>query len=124
MISALGDPYTAYLAPLDYTLLRQETQSHYSGIGVSVFPAPGGLVVASLRPGPAQRAGVHAGDTIVSIDGVSVRGLDITSARARILGPRGSHVRLELMRRRTRVGVDVLRGAAPGSVVIGGHRPC
>jgi len=78
MISALGDPYTAYLAPLDYMLLRQQTQSHYSGIGVSVLPAPRGLVVASLRPGPAQRAGVRAGDTIVSIDGVSARDLDMT----------------------------------------------
>jgi carboxyl-terminal processing protease len=117
MISALGDPYTAYLAPLDYMLLRQQTESHYSGIGVSVLSAPRGLVVVSLRPGPAQRAGVRAGDTIVRIDGVAVRDLDMTSAQARILGPRGSHVRLELMRRRTRVDVDVLRGIVRAPIV-------
>jgi carboxyl-terminal processing protease len=110
MISALGDPYTAYLAPLDYMLLRQQTESHYPGIGVSVLPAPRGLVVVSLRPGPAQRAGMRAGDTIVSIDGVAARELDMTSALARILGPRGSHVRLGLRRGRTRIDVDVLRG--------------
>src|SRR4051794_8706430 len=57
MISALGDPYTAYLAPADYKLLRQQTASRYSGIGVSVLPEPRGLVVVSLRSGPAQRAG-------------------------------------------------------------------
>jgi len=117
MISALGDPYTAYLAPLDYTLLRQQTESHYSGIGVSVLPAPRGLVVVSLRPGPAQRAGVRAGDTIVSIDGVSARSLGMTSASARILGPRGTHVRLRLMRRRARLDVDVLRGIVRAPVV-------
>ncbi len=117
MLSALGDPYTSYLAPLDYTLLRQQTESHYSGIGVSVLPAPRGLVVVSLRPGPAQRAGVRAGDTIVSIDGVSARRLDMTSARARILGPRGSRVRLELMRERTRVDVDVRRGIVRAPLV-------
>ena len=76
MISALGDPYTAYLAPIDYSLLRQQTESRYSGIGVSVLPAARGLVVVSLRPGPAERAGVRAGDTIVSIDGVAARHLD------------------------------------------------
>ena len=56
MISALGDPYTAYLAPLDYRLVRQETAARYSGIGVSVLPSRGGLVVAALRPGRSRRA--------------------------------------------------------------------
>ena len=50
MISALGDPYTSYLGPLDYSLLRQQTESRYSGIGVSVLPGspriyPPGLTV-------------------------------------------------------------------------------
>jgi carboxyl-terminal processing protease len=117
MISALGDPYTAYLAPLDYTLLRRQTESHYSGIGASVLPAPRGLVVVSLRPGPAQRAGVRPGDTIVSIDGVPSRALDMTSALARILGPRGSHVRLQLMRGRTRIDADVVRGIVRAPIV-------
>ncbi len=117
MISALGDPYTSYLGPVDYTLLRQQTESHYSGIGVSILPAPRGLVVASLGAGPAQRAGVRAGDTIVSIGGVSARNLDLNSARARILGPRGTHVRLAVMRGKTRIDVDVLRGIVQAPAV-------
>ena len=59
IISALNDPYTAYLAPPDYQLVRQETASSYTGIGVSVLPSPNGYVVVSMRPGPAQRAGVQ-----------------------------------------------------------------
>lgn len=117
IISALGDPYTAYLGPLDYSLLRQQTESRYSGIGVSVLPAARGLVVVSLQPGPAQRAGVRPGDTIVSIDGVSARHLDMTSARARILGPRGSRVHLALMRDRAPVDVVVRRGLVRAPVV-------
>jgi carboxyl-terminal processing protease len=109
MISALGDPYTTYLAPIDYSLLRQATASQYSGIGVSVLPTTRGLVVVSLQPGPAQRAGVRAGDTIVSIGGVPARRLDLLSAMARILGPSGSHLRLVLARAHARVGVNVLR---------------
>src|SRR5436309_1935963 len=68
MISALGDPYTAYLAPADYELLRQQTASQYTGIGVSILPESQGLVVVSLRPGPAEQAGIQAGDVIVRID--------------------------------------------------------
>jgi carboxyl-terminal processing protease len=117
MISALGDPYTAYLAPPDYQLLRQQTESHYSGIGASVLPSPRGLVVVSLRPGPAVAAGLRAGDTIVRIDGISSARLGMTGAKTRILGPRGTHVRLELLRGRTRLYIDVRRGFVPAPVV-------
>jgi carboxyl-terminal processing protease len=117
MISALGDPYTSYLAPPDLSLLRQATASRYSGIGVSVLPTRRGLVVVSLEPGPARTAGVRPGDTIVSIDGVPARRLDLTAALARILGPSGSHLHLVLRRAHARVGVDVQRELVRAPVV-------
>jgi carboxyl-terminal processing protease len=117
MISALGDPYTAYLAPPDYQLLRQETEARYSGIGASVLPSPRGLVVAAVRPGPAAAAGLRAGDTIVRIDGASTKRLGTDGATARILGPRGTHVRLDVLRGRTRLVVDVRRGVVPAPAV-------
>lgn len=98
MISALGDPYTSYLAPPDYRLVRQETAARYSGIGVSVLPSRAGLVVAALRPGPALTAGVRVGDTIVGIGDAPAGRLGATQALARILGPRGTQVRLQLLR--------------------------
>jgi carboxyl-terminal processing protease len=117
MIAALGDPYTAYLPPSDYRLMRQETAARYSGIGVSVLPARRGLVVAALRPGPALRAGLRIGDTIVGIGGVSASHLDATEAFARILGPRGTRVRLELLRSGKLLDVSVLREVVPAPVV-------
>ena len=48
IISALGDPYTAYLAPPDYKLVRQETASSYTGIGLSVLPSAHGFAVNPL----------------------------------------------------------------------------
>lgn len=98
IISALGDPYTTYLGPTDYRLLRQETASSYSGIGISLLPSASGFVVSSLRPGPAQRAGVHVGDTIVRIDDLATAKLSMAQGAAHILGPRGTIVRLALTR--------------------------
>jgi carboxyl-terminal processing protease len=98
IISALGDPYTAYLGPTDYELVRQETASTYSGIGITVLPSPQGFVVVSLRPGPAQHAGVRIGDTIVRIGNVAATKLSMPQGLARILGPRGTTVRLALTR--------------------------
>ncbi len=117
MLSALGDPYTAYLGPADYRLLRQETASQYSGIGASVLPSPDGLVVVSLRPGPAQRAGVRAGDTIVRIGSASARRLGMAGAFARILGPPGTTVRLELRRDGRRFELSIRRAIVRAPVV-------
>ena len=47
MLSALGDPYTAYLPAADYRLLQREMAGAYVGIGISVLPGRSGLVVAS-----------------------------------------------------------------------------
>ena len=41
---------------------------------------------------PAERAGVQAGDQILTVDGVSVAGQDINAVVGRIRGPSGSAV--------------------------------
>ncbi|HET8529119.1 MAG TPA: S41 family peptidase [Gaiellaceae bacterium] len=109
IISALGDPYTAYLDPRSYRLVRQETASAYSGIGVSVLPSPQGLVIVSLRDGPAERAGVHVGDTIVSIGGRTAQHLSLAHAMSAILGPPGTAVHLRLLRGGKRLNLQVVR---------------
>lgn len=98
MISALDDPYTEYLAPPAYKLVREETASTYSGIGVSLLPSGRRFLVVSLQPGPAQRAGLRVGDAIVAIDGSRSTKLTMSQGLARILGPRGTLVRLSVLR--------------------------
>jgi carboxyl-terminal processing protease len=117
IISALKDPYTAYLAPPDYQLVRQETASSYTGIGVSVLPSPNGYVIVSMRPGPAQRAGVRVGDTIVRVGNVRTKGLSVTKALSRILGPRGTLVGLGLTRGGHNLNLRVRRDTIQAPVV-------
>lgn len=119
MISALGDPYTAYLAPADYRLVRQETAASYSGIGVSVLASRDGLIVAALRPGPALAAGVRVGDTIVGIGGAPAARLGAAQALARILGPRGTQVRLQLRRQGRLLDLTVRRDEVRAPAVHG-----
>jgi carboxyl-terminal processing protease len=110
IISALRDPYTAYLAPPDYRLVRQETASAYTGIGVSLLPSARGYEVVSLSPGPAARAGVRVGDTIVRIDGVAARRLSMSHALTRILGKPGTTVSLGLRRGTRSLELRIRRG--------------
>ncbi|HKI93641.1 MAG TPA: hypothetical protein VJ986_15160, partial [Gaiellaceae bacterium] len=89
MLSALGDPYTAYLPEADYEALQQEMAGTYTGIGVSVVPAASGLRVVAAPPGPARKAGIRVGDTIVCIGDEPAVRLGLAGALTRISGPRG-----------------------------------
>ena len=109
IISALDDPYTAYLGPATYKLVKTETASTYDGIGASVLPSRHGFVVVSLRNGPAQQAGVHVGDTIVQIGDTPASRLSMSRATARILGTPGTRVHLVLTRGGKILDVHVMR---------------
>src|SRR5215467_5563316 len=118
MLSALRDPYTAYLSPTGYKLVQRDTASTYSGIGVDVLPTTKGLVVVSVQPGPARRAGVEQGDTIVAVAGASVVGVDAAAALAQVgsIAP-GSPVQLELVRHGRTLHMTVPHGLIHATAV-------
>jgi len=92
------DPYSSYLDAEEYADLRVSTAGTYAGIGIEVSTADRALrVVRPFRGSPAAAAGIHSGDMISAIDGQSV-GSDLDGAMARMRGPRGSIVKLVVLR--------------------------
>ena len=117
MLSALRDPYTAYLSPLSYKLVEHDTAASYSGIGVEVLPTERGLVVVSVQNGPAKRAGVRRGDVITRIGGRSVIGLDAAMALDRVVTAPGGVIELLLDRQGAMRRVEVRRGVVDAPTV-------
>jgi len=92
------DPYSSYLDAEEYADLRVSTAGTYAGIGIEVSTADRALrVVRPFRDSPAATAGILSGDMISAIDGTPV-GTDLDAAMARMRGPRGSEVKLAVMR--------------------------
>jgi len=92
------DPYSSYLDAEEYADLRVSTAGTYAGIGIEVSTADRALrVVRPFRDSPAAAAGIHSGDMISAIDGLPVGG-DLDGAMARMRGPRGSIVKLVVVR--------------------------
>jgi len=92
------DPYSSYLDAEEYADLRVSTAGTYAGIGIEVSTADRALrVVRPFRDSPAAAAGIQSGDMISAIDGTPV-GPDLEAAMARMRGPRGSTVRLAVLR--------------------------
>jgi len=97
-LAALNDRWTTYLSPAAYRLARRAYAGGYGGIGVTVLPAPGGLVVRRTMSGPAKIAGIRPGDTILAVDGISTAALSFDDAMGHILGTPGSSVTLRVRR--------------------------
>jgi carboxyl-terminal processing protease len=99
MVGAL-DPHSSYLNREEYALLQSDTSGDFGGVGVEI-DARGEylMVVAPIATSPAERAGVRAGDEIVSIEGRDARGLSVDEAVRRMRGAAGTRVRVVLRRR-------------------------
>ena len=112
MIAALGDPYSTYLTSDEYQKSLQGLGGQFEGIGVDISTqAKDGtqgcapltadchlLVVSPLAGAPADKAGIKAGDLILATDGVTLDGLTVDAASAKVRGPKGSVVTLTIQR--------------------------
>ena len=93
------DPHSAFMDAEEFEDLRIATEGNYSGIGVEVTIQDGLLtVIAPLDGSPAARAGIRAGDTILSIDGRPLRSRPLDDAIAEIRGKPGTVVKLGIGR--------------------------
>lgn len=99
MISSLGDRWSYYLDPENYSSQRQSRDNSYVGIAVTVsLEDQRGLVVLSVtEDGPADKAGIVPGDVIVSADGTSLAGDARYQGSDLIKGEKGTAVTLEVL---------------------------
>ncbi len=87
------DEYTAYLTPDKLDDMFAMIDGNFVGLGVELKQDDQGLrLVGVIRGGPASEAGMKAGDRIVAVGGVSVKGLGLDEAASRLQGTEGTTV--------------------------------
>lgn len=98
MISEL-DPHSRYLDSSEYEDIRITTTGNYSGVGLDVSLSDGRVTVVSpVDDAPAAKAGILAGDVVVSVDDIAVSADNAEDAVNRMRGQPGTEVELGVER--------------------------
>ncbi len=93
------DDYTAYLTPDKLDDMFAMIDGNFVGLGVELKQDDAGLkLVGVIRGGPASEAGLKPGDRIVSVGGVSVKGVGLDEAAGRLQGSEGTTVDITVLR--------------------------
>ncbi len=98
MVEGLDDRFSNYLTPKETAEFQQSVEGRFEGVGMNVDQDKRGLRVLNVFEGsPAERGGVKKGDFITEVDGRSIAGQAADVATAKIKGPAGSTVSLQLV---------------------------
>ncbi len=109
MIDALGDTgHSTFLSPDMVKSEQDYSQGQFEGIGAEVESKDGYVtIVAPMDGSPAQKAGLHAGDAILKVDGQDMSDVPLQQVVGHILGPAGTSVTLTILDPKTTKTSDV-----------------
>ena len=98
IVEGLNDQFSNYLTPKETKQFEQSVRGEFEGVGMNVDEDRRGLQVINVFDGsPAKKAGIKKGEFIVAVNGRSIAGVSSDVATARIKGPAGTQVRLEVV---------------------------
>lgn len=93
------DPHSYFMSRDDGMRMLAYEAGQLAGTGIFFNEVDGEMTVQAVLPrSPAARAGVSTGDRLLQVNDTSVAGLSAQSLQSRMLGDRGSRIRLRLAR--------------------------
>jgi carboxyl-terminal processing protease len=104
------DPHALFYTPKAYRSFRELTTGRFSGIGVWLKEKQQRLEIVSVLPeSPALHIGLKRGDIIEAVDGEPVSGMPFEETVAKIKGPEGTTVDLEIDRNGAELTFQIAR---------------
>ena len=95
------DPHSVYISAKDVQTATDDLKGSFSGVGIEFVIREDTIHVQGvIKNGPAERAGLLAGDKIVSVDDKPFVGKEVTNEEAmhRLKGPKDTKVKIGVLR--------------------------
>ncbi|MFT6282509.1 MAG: carboxyl-terminal processing protease [Salibacteraceae bacterium] len=99
------DPHSTYISKEEVNDANERINGNFVGIGIRFQILKDTLmVVATIPGGPSEKLGLMPGDKIIKIENESVAGtgLQNSQVREKLLGDRGTKVKVEIQRKKTK----------------------
>lgn len=96
------DPHSSYADAEEVKAMNEPLQGNFDGIGVQFNMVDDTLlVIQPVSKGPSEKVGIMAGDRIVTVNDTAIAGVKMKREEImkRLRGPRGTKVRLGIVRR-------------------------
>lgn len=99
LVSGLGDPYSTYMTADTAKQFEDEISGSFEGVGMQVgYKEDKVTIIAPLPDSPAEKAGLKAGDVIITVDTVDVSKLNLDQVIEKIRGKQGTTVIISIQR--------------------------
>jgi carboxyl-terminal processing protease len=93
------DPHSVYFPPKAFAQASEEMRGKYQGVGLMIRALNDTIIVSEpMGGGPAAMLGVLSNDRIVKINDSSAVGFTADQASQRLRGPKGTRVKVTIMR--------------------------
>jgi carboxyl-terminal processing protease len=96
------DPHSNYMDPEETKEMTEPLQGNFDGIGIQFNMLTDTLyIVQVIAGGPSEKVGLLAGDRIILVDDTLIAGVKMKNndIMKRLRGPKGTEVRLKVLRR-------------------------
>jgi carboxyl-terminal processing protease len=103
------DPHSTFISKEEVNDANERINGNFVGVGIRFQILKDTLVVVQTIPGgPSEKIGLLAGDKIVGIEGESVAGIGLKNSQVRekLLGDKGTKVRVEIKRKNKSGALD------------------
>jgi carboxyl-terminal processing protease len=110
------DPHSAYIPATDRIAANEDLRGNFDGIGVEFNIFHDTIVVVSaLSGGPSEALGIQSGDKIIKVDDKNLAGVGVTSTDVMkaLKGPKGTEVKVTVLRRDEEIEYSIIRDKIP-----------
>lgn len=110
------DPHSSFITAADRIVANEDLRGNFDGIGIEFNIFNDTIVVVTpLSGGPSEALGIMSGDKIINVDGKNMAGVNVstTDVTKALKGPRGTEVKVTIMRGSKTIDYTIIRDKIP-----------
>ncbi len=94
------DPHSSFLSKAEMKQSNESFAGNFEGIGIEFNVLKDTLIVVNtIKGGPSQKIGLHSGDRIIAVDGISIIGIDKMDVHKKLRGKKGTILTVTVIRK-------------------------